>query len=253
MKLPFREMLFFHIFRLFARCYFFQLFFHIIFLLFGITCTLHHRKDYDEQKAVVVAYTSLSGGANYTRNMLVYENISLVYAVLRSESEQSFTLWQQATIEITCHDHSIIACSRRIYMVLFFAHILFVVNHAFSATPAEKLQQHPLLFTTNHINHMIFVWRLHPARPSHPDHSNISMQLESPSGMCAKLHTVAASNNRDHMPWSLYYCLFTPHICCVVLHAHSIHGEQHIQCNACGKVATVAYVHVRLTIKGDLH
>jgi len=25
--------------------------------------------------------------------------------------EQSFTLWQQATIQITCHDHSIIACS----------------------------------------------------------------------------------------------------------------------------------------------
>jgi len=33
--------------------------------------------------------------------------------------------------EITHHDHSIIACSRHIYMVLFFAHIPFVVNHAF--------------------------------------------------------------------------------------------------------------------------
>jgi len=28
----------------------------------------------------------------------------------------SFTLWQQATIEITRRDHSIIACSRHIYM-----------------------------------------------------------------------------------------------------------------------------------------
>jgi len=28
----------------------------------------------------------------------------------------SFTLWQQATIEITCHDHCIIACSHHIYM-----------------------------------------------------------------------------------------------------------------------------------------
>jgi len=28
--------------------------------------------------------------------------------------------------------------------------------------------------------------------------------------------TLAASNNRDHMPWSLYYCLFGQHIygCC---------------------------------------
>jgi len=39
---------------------------------------------------------------------------------------------------------------------------------------------------------------------------------ESPSSKCTKLHTVAASNNRDHMPWSRYYCLFAPHIygCC---------------------------------------
>jgi len=29
---------------------------------------------------------------------------------------QSFTLWQQATIEITRRDHSIFACSRHIYM-----------------------------------------------------------------------------------------------------------------------------------------
>jgi len=38
-------------------------------------------------------------------------------------------------------DHSIIACSRHIYIVLFFAHIPFVANPAFSATPAERLQQ----------------------------------------------------------------------------------------------------------------
>ena len=29
---------------------------------------------------------------------------------------QSFALWQQATIKFTCHDHSIIDCSRRIYV-----------------------------------------------------------------------------------------------------------------------------------------
>jgi len=37
------------------------------------------------------------------------------------------------------------------------------------------------------------------------------LRSEIPSGICAKLRTVAASNNRDHMPWSLYYCLFAPH------------------------------------------
>jgi len=127
----------------------------------------------------------------------------------RAACAQSFTLWQQATIEITRRDHSIIACSRHMYMVLFFAHIPFVVNRTFSATPAKRLQQHPLVFTTKRtVRTFFFLWRLHLARPSHPGHSTILMRSESPSGMCARLHTVAASNNRDHAPQSLCYCLF---------------------------------------------
>ena len=33
----------------------------------------------------------------------------------RAAYAQSFALWQQATIEFTCHDPSIIACSRHTY------------------------------------------------------------------------------------------------------------------------------------------
>ena len=55
---------------------------------------------------------------------------------------QSFALWQQATVQFTCHDHYIIACLRHICMVLFFTHIPFVVNHTFNATPLERLQQY---------------------------------------------------------------------------------------------------------------
>ena len=40
----------------------------------------------------------------------------------------------------------------------------------------------------------------------------VLLWLESLSGMCAKLHTVAARNNKDHMSWSLFYCLFMSHI-----------------------------------------
>jgi len=65
------------------------------------------------------------------------------------------------------------------------------------------------------------------------------LQLESPN-MCAKLCTVAASNNRDHTPQSLYCCLFAPHICGVVLRAHTVRGESHIQRNANGEVATLS-------------
>jgi len=35
---------------------------------------------------------------------------------------------------------------------------------------------------------------------------------ERPSCKCAKRHTVAASNNRDHASQSPYYCLFVPHM-----------------------------------------
>ena len=85
----------------------------------------------------------------------------------RAACAQSFALWQQATIEFTCHDHSprmlVVTCNRsharvirdytprslyyclfapHLCMVLFFTHIPFVVNHTINATPPEKLQQH---------------------------------------------------------------------------------------------------------------
>jgi len=59
-------------------------------------------------------------------------------------------LWQQATIEFTRHDYSVVACSSHIYLVLFFAHIPFVVNRAFSTTPAEWLQHHNNLLHVLH-------------------------------------------------------------------------------------------------------
>ena len=107
----------------------------------------------------------------------------------RAACAQSYTPWQQATIEITRRDHS-----RR---------------------------------------------RLNSARPPHPGHSTILLCSEIPSGTCAKLRTVAASNNRVHMPWSLYYCLFAPHTYIFVLRAHPVRGESHNQRNTNGEVATL--------------
>jgi len=133
---------------------------------------------------------------------------------------QSFALWQQAPIEFTCHDHSsrtlllrsivdIVSITRdympqslyyclfapHICMVLFFTHLPFVVNHTINATPPERLRQHPLLFTANRTDRTFFVWRLNSARPSQPGHSTILLRAEIPSGICAKLRTVAASTN----------------------------------------------------------
>jgi len=64
------------------------------------------------------------------------------------------------------------------------------------------------------------------------------LQSESPRGKYAKLRTVAASNNRDHTPQSLYYCLFAPHVYRVVHRAHSVRGESRTQRSASGEVAT---------------
>jgi len=64
------------------------------------------------------------------------------------------------------------------------------------------------------------------------------LRSESPSGMCAKLDTVAASNNRVHPTRPLYYSLFALHIYGFGLRAHSIRGEPRIQRNANWEVAT---------------
>jgi len=69
----------------------------------------------------------------------------------------------------------------------------------------------------------------------------VLLRSESPSGMCAKLRTVAASNNRDRLTRSLYCWLFAPRACVVFLHAHPVHSESHIQRNATEELATVSY------------
>ena len=69
----------------------------------------------------------------------------------------------------------------------------------------------------------------------------VVLQSEIPRGMCAKLRTVAASNNRDHArnlstiacSRYIYYG--------VILHAHPVRGESHNQRNTTGEVATAAF------------
>jgi len=73
---------------------------------------------------------------------------------------QSFPLWQQATIDITRQDKSIIACSCHIY-VLFFAHIPFVVNHTFNATSTEVATTSLPFYNELHQSHALFVKASH--------------------------------------------------------------------------------------------
>ena len=63
------------------------------------------------------------------------------------------------------------------------------------------------------------MWRMNHSQRNWSN-STLLLRSEIPSGMCAKLRSVVASNNRVHMPWSLYYCLFAPHICMVLFFTH---------------------------------
>ena len=69
--------------------------------------------------------------------------------------------------------------------------------------------------------------------------SVVLLRSEIPSGMCAKLRTVAASNNRDHAPQSLTIACSHYIYNGVILHAHPVRGESNNQRNATGEVATV--------------
>jgi len=71
----------------------------------------------------------------------------------------------------------------------------------------------------------------------------VLLRSESPIGKCAKFHTVAESNNRDHVPRSLLL-VRTTYICRVILRAHPLRGESHIQRNAIREVATVRKMYI---------
>jgi len=69
--------------------------------------------------------------------------------------------------------------------------------------------------------------------------NTVLLRSEIPSGMCAKLHIVAASNNRYHSTRSLYYYLFAPHTYIFVLRTHPVRGESYNERNTTGEAAIV--------------
>ena len=127
-------------------------------------------------------------------------------------------------------------------MVLFFTHIPFMVNCAFQRNASGVVvTTSPPFYNETHRSHVLCV-KAESNTTLHPGYSTILLRSESPSGMCAKLRTVAASNNRVHTPRSLYYCLFVPPIYGVVLRTHSVRGEpcisaQH-QPSGCNRIIT---------------
>ena len=70
---------------------------------------------------------------------------------------QSFTLWQQANMEITQLDHSIVACSRHILCVALCAHL--VHGESYFQCNAERLlaTTSPPFSNEQQLSHVLFV------------------------------------------------------------------------------------------------
>ena len=102
------------------------------------------------------------------------------------------------------------------------------------------LQQHPLLFTTNRTDRMFFLWRLQLPRPSHLITASFCCDRKAWAA-CAQSVTLWQQatikiTRHDH---SIIAC--SRHIYMgVVLRAHPVRGESHIQRNSNGDVATAA-------------
>ena len=81
--------------------------------------TQHHRRGCNNipsflQRTTPIARFLCEGWTPYDLHILVTAPFCCDRKS-RAAYVQSFAPWQQATIEFTCHDHSIIACSRHIY------------------------------------------------------------------------------------------------------------------------------------------
>ena len=157
----------------------------------------------------------------------------------RAAYAQSFAPWQQATIEITRRDHSIIACSRHTHIFLFFAHIPVVVNHTINATPPEGCNNIPsfLKRTTPIARSLCEGWTPH----------DLHILVTAP--LCCDRKSRAAYAQSFTL-WQQATIEFTCHdhsiIACsrhmygVVLHAHPVRGESHNQHNTTREVAAVS-------------
>jgi len=152
---------------------------------------------------------------------------------VRKSSHCSSKQQQRSPDEIT-----LLLLVRAIYIcVLLFAHILFMVNRTFNATPTERLQPHPLLFAMNCTEATFFLWRLHLAPLSRlvtaplcfdwkaRAHS-FTLQQQATIEIPRRAHFISACSCRIYMG--------------VVLHVHPVCGESHIQHNANREVAPLA-------------
>ena len=132
----------------------------------------------------------------------------------RAAYAQSFALWQQATIEFTCHDHSIIACSRHIYVWCCSS----PTSRSWCIT--QSTQHH----RRGCNNIPSFLQRTAPiARSLCEGGTPHDLHILVTAPFCCDRKSRAAYAQSFAL-WQqatiLYYCLFAPHICMVLFFTH---------------------------------
>ena len=141
------------------------------------------------------------------------------------------------SLEVTCHDHSIIACSCHIYIsVVLRVYPVHGESHTQCNANGEVETSFPHFYNEPHWSHNLFVksppgtmftsWSQHhfvaignPERQVHKASHWGSKKLIEIMHRNHSTHMLVIMFNRSHaciirdyMPWSLYYCLFMRHI-----------------------------------------
>jgi len=118
-----------------------------------------NRDEYKESDCIKACNHMLLNFLHHSRNRYVYfRNRAFCDQKSRAACAQSFAPWQQATIEITRRDHSIIACSREIHNgVILHAHPVRGESHNQRNTTGEVATTSPSFYNEPQRSHVLCV------------------------------------------------------------------------------------------------
>ena len=157
----------------------------------------------------------------------------------RAAYAQSFALWQQATIEFTYHDHSIIAFrATYMYGVVLHAHPVRGESHNQRNTTGEVATTSPHFYNEAHRSHVLCVKaELRTTFTSWSQHHFVA--IGNPERHMRKAsHCGSKQQENSHTMITLLLLVRATYMYGIVLHAHPVRGESHNQRNTTGEVAT---------------
>ena len=160
----------------------------------------------------------------------------------RTACAQSFSLWQQTTIEITWRDHSYCLFAPYIYIyiyiVLLRAHSVCGESYIQRNTAGDVATTSPSFYNKPHWSHVLFVkTELGTTSTSWSQHHFVA--IRNPVRHVRKSsHWQQATIEITWQDHSIIACSRHIYIYIVLFRAHPVRGESHIQRNTTGEIAT---------------